>query len=66
MAQTPEGAVWVSYVDGSVCRFARGKVDRFGAREGLAGSGGSWLATDAAGNLWFAKAGSVGPKLAKI
>ncbi len=60
MAQTPDGAVWVSYVDGSVCRMAKAKVERFGSREGLTGVGGSWLATDADGQLWFAKAGRVG------
>jgi signal transduction histidine kinase/ligand-binding sensor domain-containing protein len=60
LAQTRDGAMWVGYVDGSVCRLAKGKVTRFGAAEGLTGMGGCWLATDAEGELWYAKAGRVG------
>ena len=60
ITQTSDGAVWVGYVDGSVCRMARSKVTRFGAREGLSGTSGCWLTTDVAGMLWFSKAGNVG------
>ena len=60
ISQTGDGDVWVGYVDGSACRIARGKVTRFGAQDGLTGTSGCWLTTDAAGTLWFAKAGNVG------
>jgi signal transduction histidine kinase/streptogramin lyase len=35
-------------------------VTRYKATEGLPGTGGCWLTTDAKGQLWFAKAGRVG------
>jgi hypothetical protein len=60
ISKTGDGAVWVGYVDGSACRLAGGKVTRFGAPDGLVGTSGCWLATDVAGQLWFAKAGRVG------
>ncbi|MEY4385272.1 MAG: hypothetical protein RLY20_555, partial [Verrucomicrobiota bacterium] len=60
MTQTPDGAVWVGYVDGSARRYYRGEAGRFGTREGLGGTGGCWLVTDQSGMLWFAKAGHVG------
>jgi ligand-binding sensor domain-containing protein len=61
MAQAAGRAVWIGYVDGSVCRIAEGgRVTRFTGRDGLPGSGGCWLASDREGQLWFAKAGRVG------
>ena len=60
MALTPEGALWVSYVDGSVCRLFQGHVTHYGIQEGLSGTGGCWLTTDSGGALWFSKAGNVG------
>ena len=60
IVETPEGTKWVSYADGSVGRFADGKVKLLGPREGLAGTGLCWLTVDPKGNLWFAKARHVG------
>ena len=60
IVETPEGTKWVSYADGSVGRFADGKVKLLGPRDGLAGTGLCWLTVDAKGNLWFAKARHVG------
>ena len=60
ITQTTNGATWVGYVDGTVCRIFRGKVTRFGVQEGLLGTSGCWLAPDSAGTLWFSKAGNVG------
>lgn len=54
------GAVWISYSDGSVCRIAEGKVTRLTARDGLAGVGLCNLASDNGGNIWFIKAGQCG------
>jgi ligand-binding sensor domain-containing protein/signal transduction histidine kinase len=60
IAQAGDGDIWVGYVDGSACRISRGKMKRFTAQDGLTGAIGCWLTTDAAGTLWFAKAGNVG------
>lgn len=60
IVETPEGTKWVSYADGSVGRFADGKVKLLGPRDGLAGTGLCWLTVDAKGHLWFAKARHVG------
>ena len=60
IAETPDETQWAGYADGSVSRFANGKVKHFGVRDGLAGAGGCWLATDAENNLWFAKTGGAG------
>lgn len=58
--QDGSGAVWVAYADGSVCRIAQGKVERFDSQHGLSGDGPCWLAADVDGQIWFAKAGRVG------
>ena len=60
IAETADETKWAGYADGSVSSYAKGKVTHFGVRDGLAGAGGCWLATDAENNLWFAKAGGVG------
>jgi ligand-binding sensor domain-containing protein len=60
MAQTRDGAVWVAYADGSVCRIIRDEVTRFTARDGLSGAGACGVANDTEGRLWFAKSGRVG------
>lgn len=56
LAQARDGSVWVGYVDGSACRITGKKITRFTARTGLAGVGPCVLASDAAGQIWFAKA----------
>jgi signal transduction histidine kinase/ligand-binding sensor domain-containing protein len=60
ITETPHGTVWVGYAQGHVYSFSGGNARRHGARAGLSGSGGCWLATDLEGHLWFAKAGVVG------
>jgi signal transduction histidine kinase/ligand-binding sensor domain-containing protein len=60
IVETPDQAVWISYVDGSACRIADGQVKRFTARDGLQGTGFCRLALDAAGQLWFFKSGRLG------
>ena len=60
VVETTDGAVWIGYSDSSACRIIEGKVTRFGSREGLEGPGYCWLATDTAGQLWFALAGRIG------
>lgn len=53
-------SVWVSYLDGSVCRIADGAITRFTEANGLTGAGTCSLASDAQGQLWFAQGGQVG------
>ena len=60
LAPSSDGAVWISYADGSACRIAGDEVTRFTARDGLTGTGQCMLANDTAGNIWFAKAGQCG------
>ncbi len=60
VAQDGPGAVWIGYVDGSACRIADRQVTRFLARDGLAGDGACWVASDRQGRLWYGKAGRVG------
>lgn len=60
LEEAGDGAVWVGYTDGTVCRVSAGKVTRFAGEEWLPGAGACWLAVDAGGQLWFAKAGRIG------
>jgi len=60
MVETPEGTKWVSYSDGFVGSFGRGKIKLLGPPDGLAGSGLCWLAVEGKGHLWFAKARHAG------
>lgn len=60
MAQTRDGAVWISYWDGVVCRVLGNAVTRFDETNGPPGSGVCCIATDAKGELWFARGGQVG------
>ncbi len=56
MAEDAEGAVWVSYRDGAVCRVRQGKTIRFTEQEGLlAPVAISALAADRQGRIWFAR-----------
>lgn len=60
LEEAGDGAVWVGYTDGSVCRVATGQVTRFAGDDWLPGAGTCWLAADSSGQLWFAKAGRIG------
>jgi signal transduction histidine kinase/ligand-binding sensor domain-containing protein len=60
IVQTGDKAVWISYVNGSVARVVGERAVTFGEAEGLPSSGVCSLASDAQGQLWFAKAGQVG------
>jgi len=53
------GGVWMPVGD-AFCRIRGEQVDRFGAEEGLPTGGYPWLATDARGQLWFARGSQVG------
>ena len=59
LAQAHDGAVWISYVDGSACRIAAGKITRYTASSGLSGVGQCVLTSDAKGQIWLAKAGKL-------
>lgn len=56
LVESRDGAVWVGYADGSVCRIKGQQV----ARYLLPTTGSCRLATDNEGRVWFAQAGSVG------
>jgi signal transduction histidine kinase/streptogramin lyase len=61
IAQESKDAIWISYTDGSARRLQGGRVGRFGAAEGLPGGAvPCFLASDAAGQIWFTKAGELG------
>jgi signal transduction histidine kinase/ligand-binding sensor domain-containing protein len=60
LVQTRDGAVWISYLDGGVCRIQNDQVTRFDETNGPPGTGACCLATDARGELWFARGGQVG------
>lgn len=55
-----DGALWISYRGGAVCRLANGVVTSFGPAEGLPGSFPCWLAADSGGHIWFAQGSVVG------
>jgi signal transduction histidine kinase/ligand-binding sensor domain-containing protein len=55
-----DGALWVSYRGGSLCRIKDGKVHDFSAMDGFPEtSGGCFLAKDNQGRVWIAKTGIV-------
>jgi signal transduction histidine kinase/ligand-binding sensor domain-containing protein len=61
MAEDGEGNLWVSYTRGTVVRLDKtGKVEYFGATNGLPASGACVLTCDRNGQLWFAKNGRIG------
>jgi signal transduction histidine kinase/ligand-binding sensor domain-containing protein len=55
-----EGAVWVTYISGPVLRIRDGQVRVFSAADGLPEGSACQLATDGAGQLWFAQGDWVG------
>ena len=60
IVQGSDQSVWISYVDGSVCRVTGDAVVSIGENEGLPAAGACSLALDARRQLWFAKSGQVG------
>jgi ligand-binding sensor domain-containing protein len=60
IVQDQKEDIWVSYLDGSVCRIAKGRVTRFAGSNAPAGNGSCILGSDILGQVWFAKAGHVG------
>lgn len=60
LTQTRDGAIWISYWDGVVCRVLDGTVTRFDETNGPPGNGVCCVATDARGELWYARGGQVG------
>jgi signal transduction histidine kinase/ligand-binding sensor domain-containing protein len=55
MVQSRNGAIWISFSNGSLCSIEGEHVRRIDTRSGLAK-----LATDNLGQVWFAQAGRVG------
>lgn len=60
MAQTGDGAVWVAYSDGSLCRVRDDAVRRFTEADDFGGVGVTSLTVDGSGRLWFLKNGRFG------
>ncbi|MEY4385160.1 MAG: hypothetical protein RLY20_443 [Verrucomicrobiota bacterium] len=60
MVQDADGGIWISSLDGTVCRIADGKVRRFSEADGLPAGGTCCLVRDVHKQVWFAKAGQVG------
>jgi signal transduction histidine kinase/ligand-binding sensor domain-containing protein len=51
----PSGALWLGMADGGLVRWANGRVETFGAAEGIARHGADFsFAIDAAGSTWIA------------
>ena len=59
IADDDTGGVWMP-VGNAFCHIRGEQVDRFGAEKGLPAGGYPWLATDARGQLWFARGSQVG------
>lgn len=59
MVQTADGAVWISSLDGVICRVLNDTVTRY-EETNLVTGGSCCVATDARGELWFARNGQVG------
>jgi signal transduction histidine kinase/ligand-binding sensor domain-containing protein len=56
LAQGGDGALWIAYHGGVVCRINNGRVTRFGEAENLPSDGNSCaLACDSRGQIWFSK-----------
>jgi signal transduction histidine kinase/ligand-binding sensor domain-containing protein len=60
MMEDGEGAVWVSYLDGTLVRFKEGQVRFYTAEDGLPAHGVTKLTVDRSGQLWFLNAQQVG------
>lgn len=61
LAEDGDGALWITYRNGAVCRIKAGKVTRFTDADGLpAGDTICSIACDDAGRVWFVKNGQFG------
>lgn len=61
LVEDADGAIWVAYRNGAVCRLKDGKATTLGAKEELPGGPEICaLASDNQGRIWFAKAGKFG------
>jgi signal transduction histidine kinase/ligand-binding sensor domain-containing protein len=65
MVEDGEGALWIAYPSGVVCRLKDGEVTPFGSQDGLPSyqdddSNTCSLACDTLGRIWFAKNGQIG------
>lgn len=60
MVQARDGAVWISYLDGVVCRVLGDSVTRYEETNRLAASTPVCLAAAVRGEIWFARGGQVG------
>ncbi|HEX3624032.1 MAG TPA: two-component regulator propeller domain-containing protein [Verrucomicrobiae bacterium] len=60
IAEDAKGTVWITYADGSLTQVANDRVTPVGPDSGWPSEGDSSLATDTAGELWFAKGNRAG------
>lgn len=61
LAEDADGALWISYRSGAVCRIADREVTHFTAADGVpAGGGLAALASDFQGRIWLAKGQQLG------
>jgi signal transduction histidine kinase/ligand-binding sensor domain-containing protein len=59
-AEDAQNSVWILDERGGLCRLKDGRVTRFGAKEGFSRGGNPWIASDEAGELWYARGSNVG------
>jgi len=65
MVEDEDGALWIAYLSGAVCRLKDGKIASFGVQDGLPpyeehNPNVCSLACDTQGQIWFAKSGQIG------
>lgn len=60
MAEDAEGAIWITYTDGSLTRISKGRATIFDSAKGWPSGGASSVTSDAKGQLWFSKGNRVG------
>jgi len=60
LTEENNGALWITYRSGAVCRLLDGKIKRFTTADGLPVWNVTSLAEDGKGQLWFAKGGEFG------
>jgi len=60
LAEDAEGALWIAFRSGTVCRLKDGAVTRFTSQSEIPPGTTCSFATDREGTLWFAKGGSLG------
>lgn len=60
LTESHDGALWITYRGGEVCRLQDGKITRFTQRNGLPGWTLCSLAEDGRHRMWFAQGGEFG------